>query len=144
MKRLVSKLAVTAFLASSLPALAAARDREHDRDRYTRPAPAWPAPHAPAARPAPLGPFHGDHDWREANWREREARWREASWREREVARLRAEFRELDLRRAEFHARGPRGRGQVRRFERWYAARRAELELRWDELHRGAYAWARW
>lgn len=134
MKRLVPKLAAAAVLAASLPALAVARDceheYEHDHDRW--PVPAWSPPQAPAARPAPYAPRHGDHGWREA------------SWRQREIARLRAEFRELDLRRAEFYARGPRGRGQVRRFERWYAERRAALEVRWDELHRGSYAWARW
>lgn len=115
---LVSKLAVAAVLASSFPALAAARDCDHGVDRRPPAAP-W-AP--PAAHPAPYRPPRHVPD-----------RWTEAGWRERELAHLRTEFRDLDRRREAFYARH-RGPGQVRRFERWYAARRAELERRWNDL----------
>ncbi len=116
----VSKLFVAAVLAASLPALAAAGERDHDHDRDC--AHGTPAGWAPAAYPRPA-----PH------------RWREVSWRERELAHLRADLHALEEARADFHARhGWRGRRSVR-FERWYAARRAELERRWYELQ--AVAW---
>ncbi len=116
-----SKLVLAALLASSLPAVAAARDCEHDRDGDHRPPvyvppPAYPAPPAPAP-----------DRWREDSWRD-------GSWRERELREVRAELRALDQRRAEFHARFAWNPGKVRRFERRYALRRAELERRWYEL----------
>jgi len=140
----LSKLAIAAVLASSLPGLALARDREHDRrppayappayappayapPAYAPPAYSPPAYAPPAARPAPHLPRH------------EQSRWHEASWRDRQIAHLRIEFRELERRRAEFYARHHRGRGEVRRFERWYAGRRTELEHRWNELQ--YYAW---
>lgn len=117
-----SKLFLAAVLALSPPALAAAREHEHDRD-CGHPAPgAWaPPPSYPTPAPAP------DH------------RWREGAWRARELAAVQAELRALDERRAAVHARHGWSRRKVWRFERWYAARRAELERRWYELQ--AVAW---
>jgi poly(3-hydroxybutyrate) depolymerase len=109
-----SKLIVAAALAASLPAAAAARDCDHGV-----PAPeAWGQPTAYyPVRPAPA-PY----------------RWREARWRERELFSLRAEFRALDDERARFYAQPGVRRGQARRFERYYAERRADLERRWNDL----------
>jgi hypothetical protein len=111
----VSKLVLAAVVAASLPAAAAARDCDHGDDH--RPV-AW-AP--PAAYPPPPPPpaRYG---------------WREARWRERQLAALRDEFRALDDERARFYAMPGMRRGQVRRFERSYAERRAELERRWHAL----------
>ena len=108
-----SKLLLAAALAASLPAAAAARDCDHGV-----PAPeAWAPPAAYPVRPPP--PAY---------------RWREARWREREVLALRAELRALDAERARFYALPGVRRGQARRFERYYAERRAELERRWSDL----------
>jgi len=111
-----SKLALAAALAASLPAAAAARDCDHGT-----PAPlAWAPPAAYPVRPPPP------------------PAWREARWREREVAALRAELRALDAERARFYAQPGLRRGQARRFERYYAERRAQLERRWGDLRRVA------
>jgi hypothetical protein len=108
-----SKLLFAAALAVSLPAAAAARDCDHGV-----PAPeAWAPPAAYPGRPAPA-PYA----------------WREARWHERERIALRAEFRALDDERARFYAQPGVRRGQARRFERYYAARRADLERRWNAL----------
>lgn len=119
---MISKLVLAAVVTASLPAAAAARDCDH-------PAPpqvvAW-AP--PATYPAPAPP----PAWREGH--SHRARWQEARWRERELAELRFEFRALDDERADFYARPGVRRGQARRFERYYAERRAELERRWNAL----------
>jgi hypothetical protein len=77
---------------------------------------AYPAP----PRPAPAG-------------------WHYASPREREVRELRRELRELEATREDFHARYAGRPGKIRKFERWYAERRAELVERLDELR--YYAW---
>lgn len=105
-----SKLAVAAALAASLPALAAARDCDHPPVPAPAPA-AWVMPAVRPVRPPPP-----------------------PAWRERERAALRAEFRALDAERARFYAQPGVRRGQARRFERYYAARRAELERRWEAL----------
>lgn len=115
-----TKLVLAAVLASSLPAAAAARDCEHDRDDHRTPI--YVPSTTPAPPPAPA-PRH----------------WRDGSWRERELREVRAQLNALEQRRAEFHARNGWRPGKVRRFERWYAARRAELERRWYELQ--AVAW---
>lgn len=116
-----TKLAVAAVLAASLPAAAAARDCDpahHAPPAYGAPAayPAYPGAPGPAPR-----------------------HWREGSWRQRELARVRAEIGALEQRRAEVHARFGWDHRRVRRFERWYAVRRAELDRRWYELQ--AVAW---
>jgi hypothetical protein len=135
----VSKLVLTAVLAGSIPALAAASDRDCDHDRdgrpvvtapvYTPPPPAWAPP--PAQYPAPPAP----PAWQD--WRERRAH--EAGWRHRELASVHAELRALDAERAEFHARNAWRPGQLRRFDRWYFERRAQLERREHELERVAW-----
>ena len=60
------------------------------------------------------------------------AGWQHESAREREL-------RALEDTRADFHARYAGRPGKVRKFERWYAERRAELEARRDALR--YYAW---
>lgn len=118
----LSKLALVAALASSLPAVAAAHgcDEELGRDAYRRPVEALPAP--PAAYPgATFAP-------------ETPPRWRRAHWRARELARIRAALLELDARHAELRARFAWNPRRAIRLERRYAARRAALERRWVEL----------
>jgi hypothetical protein len=108
-----SKLLLAAALAASIPAAAAARECDHGT-----PAPeAWAPPATWPVRPPP-----------------QPSQWREARWRERELLTLRAEFRALDAERARFYAQPGVRRGQARRFERYYAERRAELERRWSDL----------
>ncbi len=109
----LSKLALAAVLAASLPAAAAARDCDHDAYPPAGWAPpaAYPVAPQPAARP-----------------------WREARWRERQLAALRAERRALEEERADFYARAGVRRGQARRFERYYAERLADLERRWQAM----------
>lgn len=122
MRPLVQKLVVAALVAASLPAAARAADCDHDRDGtavvYHRPQPYPP--------PAP-------------GWQADRRPWRESSWRQREVARVRTEIRDLDAQRAEFHARFAGRPGKLRKFDRWYSFRRAELERRYWELQR--FAW---
>jgi hypothetical protein len=142
-----SKIVAAAVLASSIPAIGLACDHERgDRDGDRRPPtyyappaeyPAPPTSYAPPAEypasptyyappaeyPAPPAPY----------------RLRDGSWREREIAQVTAEIRELDARRAEARARlgwnrSPRKMWMMWRFERWYAARHAELERRLYEL----------
>lgn len=118
-----SKLVLAAVLASSLPAAAAARDCDHDGDRppaYAAP-PAYPAPPAPAP-----------DRWDDAGWRDGSSR--HGWWRERELMQVRAALLALDEQRAEYHARFAWHPRKLRKFERWYAVRRAELERRWYEL----------
>ncbi len=119
----ISKLVLAAVLLSSVPLAARAHDRDDDRD-----APAgWPAPAAspgypggPDAYPAPA-----PREWREGRaWR----------WREHERAEVRAQLRALDAERDAFYAANAWRPGRVRRYERWYAVRRAELERRLYEL----------
>jgi hypothetical protein len=110
----ISKLVLAAVLASTLPAAAIANDCGHDVrvDRHER------SSAVPAHGPAP--------------------RWREAAWRDRELRELRAELQSLDAQRTYYHARYFRNPGKLRRYDRWYADRRAELERRWHELERFA------
>lgn len=122
MKPLIHKLAVAALVLAILPAAAAARDCDRDRDPI-----AYPAPQ-PYPYPEPAPGWQGDR-----------RPWGEGSWRWRELAEIRGEMRDLDARRAEFYARWGWRPGQVRRFERWYAWRRAELERRAWELQRVAW-----
>ncbi len=104
----ISKLVLAAVLAAMVPV--AARPCDHDDRREA----AWPAPWRP--EPAP------SH------------RWREAAWRERELWRIRAELQALDAERADFHARFAWNPRKLRRYDRSYLERRAELERRWSEL----------
>jgi hypothetical protein len=113
------KLVAAAVLAASVPAAASARDCDHDRPPPVYAPPVYAPVHGPPA-PAPRA-------------------WREARWRERELAELRAEFRALESERARFYAAYGHRPGKVRKFERWYAARRAELESRWEAAQ--LYAW---
>lgn len=139
----ISKLVLAAALAASFPALAAAHDddRDCDHDRDDRPvvvtAPVYAPPPA-AAYPAP--PAYGD-GWREDGWRGgfwRGGGWR-AGWRERALSAIHADLAALDAQRAEFYEHNGWRPGLVRRYDRWYFARRAELERR--ELELEGVAW---
>ncbi|WP_242346121.1 hypothetical protein [Anaeromyxobacter terrae] len=115
------KLALAVALAAALPSAALAKPCDDDRFPPPRPAPAdWGR--------------DGGPDWG------RDGRdWRHESPREREAREIRRELRELEDTRADFYARFGGRPGKVRRFERWYAERRAELDARWDALR--TYAW---
>jgi hypothetical protein len=107
----IPKLILVAALAAALPAAAAADGCDRDVG--------WGGPAgAPYARPADPGP----------------RRWRELEWRDRQLHRIDAELGALDAGRAEFHARWAGRPGRLRRYDRWYAERRAELEHRRAEL----------
>jgi hypothetical protein len=138
-------------------------DRSSDRDdrnsdRYAPPA---PQPYRGDVRADRDGSF--DREWRDDARNDRDdrfSRWsgydrwsestrrpaatpyRYAEWRE-----LRQEFWQLENARDQFYASGRHDRGEVRRFERWYAWRRNELERRRDALvlryHPSAGAYAR-
>jgi hypothetical protein len=118
--RIVSKIALAAVLAGSVPAVAAAH--EGDRDRDGRPVVVAPAP-------APVAIERRD-EWQARRWREER--------RERELATARAELRRLEAERAAFYAR-PHRPGELRRYDRDYLARHAELERRCHELERVAW-----
>ena len=121
----IQKLVLAAVLASSVPAAALARDcdRDHDRDRDDRP----PAAYLPPVAPPGYAPGY-------APGYRAPAQWREARWRERELDRVRFELRQLDEERARFYAENAYRPGKLRRYDRWYAMRRAELERRFNEL----------
>jgi hypothetical protein len=123
----ISKLAVAAALAAALPALAAAHDRDgYDRDGRA-PAPVYtPAPPPAQAPPAPV--YRGE--WRQYRGNELRAR---------ELAEVRGELARLDAARADFHARNAYRPGLLRRYDRDYFARRAELERREHRLERIAW-----
>lgn len=114
----VSKLVLAAVLASTVPLAASADACDHGGV----PPAAWP-PAAYPAYPAPPAPWQ----------------WRETRWRERELARVSAELAALDAERDRFHAQYGHRPGKARKFERWYASRRAELERRWWELQTVAW-----
>jgi len=125
MTRLASKLALAAVLAAALPAAAGARpcdDPRRDDPRY--PEQALPAPYYPPAAPPPMPAGWGRNGWRE---------------RDRALREIDRELYVLEARRAAFYQRRGWHERKVRRFERWYASERAELERRRDELQH--YAW---
>ncbi len=138
----ISKLVLAAVLLSSIPlaAFADGRDCDHDRQPAGSPAPAtypgYPAayPGYPDAYPGYPGAYPAPppgRDWREGRgWREA----REWRWREHERAEVRAQLRALDAERDAFYAANAWRPGRVRRYERSYAVRRAELERRLYEL----------
>jgi hypothetical protein len=129
----ISKLVLAAALASSIPAAASANDRDRDCDHdRAPPVAAYGRVAYPAAPPAaylayPEPPRPAPRQWREARWRERE------------LAEVSAQLRALDAERDRFYAENGWRPGRVRRYERWYAARRAELERRWYELQTVAW-----
>jgi hypothetical protein len=147
-----SKLTLAAvLLAGAVPALAAARDCDHasappppvvSAPVYTPPAVPEPPPaYAPAWVEYPSPPAYGD-GWRDRRWHEggwRERGWREGAWRERELASIRADLAQLDAERAEFHAHNAWRPWVLRRYDRHYFERRAQLEHREHELMR--FAW---
>lgn len=119
----ISKLLVAAVLASSVPAAALAHDGDcdhGDRDRDHRPA-VYVPPVEPAYAYEPVNEYRAYYG-------------REGAWRERRIHELRAELRELDARRADAYARYGGNPWRLRRFDRWYAVRRAEIERRLNEL----------
>jgi hypothetical protein len=126
MTSLARKLAVAAVLASSIPAAALAHDDcEHGgRDGDHRLAVFVP-PVAPPPAYAPVNEFPVSAA---------APHWREGARRERRIHELRAELRALDARRAEAYARFGGNPWRLRRFDRWYAFRRAEIERRLNEL----------
>ncbi|MFT3914034.1 MAG: hypothetical protein QM704_07940 [Anaeromyxobacteraceae bacterium] len=164
-----SKSFVLALALASAPL--AARADDHDRgdrrdgDRYSdRHAPPAPQPYRPGDRYDRDGRGHDDRfdrDWRDDARNDRDdrfvrwsgyERWRDArrpaiGWRYAEWRELRRDFWELERARDTFYASGWHNPGQTRRFERWYAVRRAELERRRDALAvryqpwGGGYAW---
>jgi hypothetical protein len=62
------------------------------------------------------------------------ADWHHESARERELREIHRELRALEDARADFYARYAGRPGKVRKFERWYGERRAQLEARRDAL----------
>lgn len=136
MKNPVTRLALVVALAVPFLAPAVARaDDDCDEHEHRRPpalaypAPAYPAPAYPTPAsagydsgygPAPVNAYGGG--------------WRHDGWRQREAARIRFELTRLERTRDDFYASGEWRPGKVRKFERWYATRRAELERRLGEL----------
>ncbi len=124
MTKTLSRLAVAAVLLSSVP-FAARADGWRDGPRPD----GWSAPAAPAYPAPPPGAYPAYPD------RPRDDReWREHRWREHERAEVGAQLRALDAQRERFYAENGWNPWRARRFERWYAARRAELERRWSAL----------
>jgi hypothetical protein len=72
------------------------------------------------------GPGWRGHDGRTQGWEHRR-------WVKQQRAEVRAAYARLDEARAHFYAR-PHRRWEVRKFERWYARERAELDARWQVL----------
>lgn len=126
MTNVARKLALAAALTAAVPAAAHAKPCDRDLPVVVHPAP------APAPLPAPAG-------WHEDRWDDRGPRHADG-WRARERAALRGEYARLETSRDRFYARwnGHPPPGKARRFERWYAHERAELDRRWDALQ--AYA----
>ena len=131
MTKPLSKLVLAAVLLSSIPLAASADGRDHDgaRSGGSSSYPTYPgAPQEPGAYPAYPEPP------RPAPWT-----WREHRWRERELAEVSAQLRALDAQRDRFYAENRWHPRRARRFERWYAVRRAELERRWYDLQTVAW-----
>jgi hypothetical protein len=119
----VSKLVLAAVLAGSLPALAAAHDRDgRQPDPVYTPAP--PPAYAPPAPEPRRGEWHA---------------YRANELRARELAEVRADLARLDAERADFHAHNAYRPGLLRRYDRRYFERRAELEAREHRLERVAW-----
>lgn len=168
---LASKSFVLALALASAPLATRADDHDRrgdrDADRYgNRYAPPAPQPYRPGDRfdgdrRNGRGDDRFDRDWRDDARNDRDDRfvrwsgydrwhgerrpaigWRYAEWRE-----LRRDFWELERARDQFYASGWHHPRETRRFERWYASRRAELERRRDVLATryqpwgGGYAW---
>ncbi|HYD39263.1 MAG TPA: hypothetical protein VEB43_00410 [Anaeromyxobacter sp.] len=72
------------------------------------------------------GPGWRDHGGRHHDWEHRR-------WVKHQRMELRAAYARLDEARAHFYAR-PHRRWEIRKFERWYARERAELDARWQVL----------
>lgn len=133
-----SKLVLAAVLIGAVPALAAANDRDRDggHDRPVRPVVVVPvhAPPPPVYAPAPPAP-PADPRWQ--GWQDR--RGHEGGWRHRELEQVRAELATLDAQRAQFHAQNAWRPGKLRKYDRSYFERRAQLEAREHELMRVAW-----
>lgn len=148
MKTALRNLTFAAALA--LTALGGARARADDL--YRGPPAAWPTPRVVPAcdgwrdrggwRDRDRDGWQDQGGWDGRWWRARDDRdgwqdrggWEGRGWRARVRAQVRGELVELDRSRADFHARWDRDPREVRRFEAWYWARRAELERRYAEL----------
>ena len=128
----LSQLVLAAALVASVPVAASADDCEHDRG--PAPAGAWSSPAQYRAYPQA-----GAYPSQPEPSRPAPRRWREYRWRERELAEVNAQLLALDAERARFHAENGWRPGPTRKFERYYAARRAELERRWYELQTVAW-----
>ena len=131
---LVSKLSLVALIAAAVPTASHAQGWERG-----------PAVN-PGDRnvPAP-GAVDRDRDGRDDRWErdhrstENELRFRRDLPRWNQLRALREEFRTLDAERDRFYASGRHRPRDVRRFERWYTFRRAELDRRWDALQEVAW-----
>jgi hypothetical protein len=121
MKKLVSKLALAAALASAVPALA------HACDDDRRPAPPFARGAAMSDRDGPYAP-----DWRDSRDERLEHR-RQEGWRFRRMIEVREERARLERARDRFYA-TPHRRYEIRQFEEWYGTRRADLDRRMDAL----------
>ncbi len=137
-----SKLVLAAVLISSVPALAAAndRDRDCDHDRPVRPVVVVPPVHAPPPgyTPAPPALRIGWRGWQDGRgWQHR--RGYGGGWRHRELEQVRAELATLDAQRAWFHAQNAWRPGKLRKYDRAYLERREQLERREHELTRVAW-----
>jgi hypothetical protein len=128
-----SKLVLAVLLAGSVPGLAAASDHEHDRrcdhDQVVVTPVVTPPP---VYAPAPPAPPRLREEWREPGWRD-------GGWRHRALESVHAQLAQLEADRAEFHAQNAWRPGKLRRYDRWYFERRAELERRERELERVAW-----
>jgi hypothetical protein len=123
MLRLARTLAAASLAVTALAAAPARADHRCDRGPRVVVAVAPPPPvYVARAYPPPPPP--------------RDA-WRRAAWHE-----LREDWRSLERARERFYATWNGAPGRQRRFERWYAERSAELELRRERLE-GDARWAR-